>query len=133
MERLIQARNALDAFAAILEQPFSAIVRDAAIQRFEFSAEAVWKAAREWLYRRESVEANHPIGVYRTLFRLGYIDEALCVRLIELIDDRNRTSHAYIEALAQAVFEKLPAHLESLQQVLAALETRAGPDEDQAP
>jgi len=128
MERLKQAHNALDAFSAIFKEPFSVIVRDAAIQRFEFSAEAVWKAAREWLYRKESVEENHPRGVYRTLFRLGYIDEALCVRLIDLVDDRNRTSHAYIEALAEAVFEKLPAHLEALQHVIAALESRTNTD-----
>ena len=122
MEKLIQAQRALAALEAILEEPFSVIVRDATIQRFEFSSEAVWKAAREWLYTQESIEVNHPRGCFRELFRIGRIDEALSIELLDLIDDRNRTSHAYIEALAQAVYEKIPQHLHALKSVLRAIQ-----------
>jgi len=121
VERLKHAEKAVAALCEVLDEPFSVIVRDASIQRFEFSAEAVWKAVRDWLFAYESIEEYHPRGCYRALFRLGRIDEALCVRLLDLVDDRNRTSHAYVEALAQAVFEKLPDHRDTLVQVLKVL------------
>ncbi|PXA03292.1 nucleotidyltransferase [Coraliomargarita sinensis] len=122
MEKLIQARQAVAALEDILEEPFSVIVRDATIQRVEFSSEAVWKAAREWLYTQESIEANHPRGSFRELFRIGQMDEALSMKLLDWIDDRNRTSHAYVEALAQAVFEKIPQHLQTLKSVLRVIQ-----------
>lgn len=53
-ERLLTAGKALRSLAEILKEPRTAIVRDASIQRFEYSFEAVWKAAQ--LYLRE-VEA----------------------------------------------------------------------------
>lgn len=121
MEKLAQAEQALRTLSDILAEPFSPIVRDATIQRFEYSCEAVWKASREWLYTHESIEENHPRGCYRKLYQIGRINEALSLRLLESIDDRNRTSHAYIEALADAVFANIPAHTESFYQLLEAL------------
>ncbi len=122
MEKLEQARNALATLDAILREPYSVIVRDATIQRFEFSSEAVWKAARDWLYHHESIEVAHPRGCYRELFRIGKIDEALSMQLLELVEDRNRTSHAYIESLAQSIYEKIPDHYRALQSVLKVLQ-----------
>jgi nucleotidyltransferase substrate binding protein (TIGR01987 family) len=122
MEKLEQAKHALRTLSDILKEPFSPIVRDATIQRFEYSSEAVWKAAREWLYANESIEQNHPRGCFRKLYQIGRIDEALSLRLLESIDDRNRTSHAYIEALAEEVYANIPKHLESFQQLLDSLQ-----------
>lgn len=121
MEKLAQAEQALRTLSDILEEPFSPIVRDATIQRFEYSCEAVWKAVRAWLYANESIEENHPRGCYRKLYQIGRIDESLSLRLLESIDDRNRTSHAYIEALADAVFANIPKHADSFNQVLNVL------------
>lgn len=121
MEKLAQAEKALQTLADILEEPFSSIVRDATIQRFEYCCEAVWKAVREWLYANESIEENHPRGCYRKLFQIGHIDETLNLRLLESIEDRNRSSHAYIEALADQVFANIPKHLKSFNQVLDVL------------
>ncbi|BBO16520.1 nucleotidyltransferase [Candidatus Brocadia pituitae] len=47
MERLVlrykDALRALHTLGEILQQPFSTIVRDATIQRFEYTFEALWK------------------------------------------------------------------------------------------
>jgi hypothetical protein len=45
------------------------------------------------------------------------------------IEDRNRTSHAYIEALAERIFQNIPSHAEAFRQVLQAL----GADGDGTP
>ena len=125
MEKLATARQALSSLEAILQEPPSIIVRDATIQRFEYTSEAVWKGAREWLTAIELIEENHPRGVYRALFRIGRIDEALVAALLASIEDRNRTSHAYIEAVAVAVFERIPQHATSFHRLLKTLEPGA--------
>lgn len=106
-----------------LRGAFSVIVRDATIQRFEYSGEAAWKAVRQWLHVKESIEENHPRGCYRALFRIGRIDESLSLQLMASVEDRNRTSHAYIEDVAVAVFERIPDHYKALAAVLTSLNT----------
>jgi Nucleotidyltransferase substrate binding protein like len=50
-ERMKMANKAFDSFQEVLEIPSpTAIERDAAIQRFEFTFEAVWKAAKQFLF-----------------------------------------------------------------------------------
>lgn len=121
MEKLSLANSALESLESILTEPYSIIVRDATIQRFEYSSEAVWKAVRDWLKIHEAIEENHPRGCFRALFRIGRIEENLAMRLMQVTEDRNRTSHAYIEALAQSVFERIPAHTIALRETLEAL------------
>lgn len=129
MEKITVAFQALASLEAILKEPYSVIIRDATIQRFEYTSEAVWKAVHHWLRAEELVEENHPRGCYRALFRIGRIHEDLAGRLMHTIEDRNRTSHAYIEALAQSVFQNIPSHAEAFREVLQAL----GADEDGTP
>lgn len=43
--RIKEAENALDTLRDVLREPYSVIVRDATIQRFEFSAAATKAAA----------------------------------------------------------------------------------------
>jgi len=118
MEKLTSAYAALSSLESIFDEPFSVIVRDATIQRFEYTSEAVWKAAREWLRRAESIEENHPRGCYRAMFRIGTIDEPLALALLQSIEDRNRTSHAYIESVAETVFANIPHHASAFRRLL---------------
>jgi len=53
-------KRALDTFKEILNEPFSIIVRDAAIQRFEYSFEAIWKLLKEYLNKKEGIICNSP-------------------------------------------------------------------------
>ena len=74
MERLIErlgiARRALNALQEAIDRGLSdAIVRDAAIQRFEFTFEATWKAAQRFLLEAESLEFASPKGVIRASFQ----------------------------------------------------------------
>lgn len=49
--RLADATRAVATLHEIVAEPPSVIVRDAAIKRFEYTFEAVWKAARAYLAR----------------------------------------------------------------------------------
>ena len=59
-ERIQIAQQALSAFQELVgKEQVSAVERDAAIQRFEYTFEAVWKAAQRYLLIREVSMPDH--------------------------------------------------------------------------
>jgi len=115
--------KAIDRLAEALAEPESAIVRDGAIQRFEFTFELAWKGVQK-LTAYEDMPCNSPRECLRTAFRLGWIDND--AEWMRMVDDRNRTSHTYDEELAKEIYAKLPAYLERLRQLHATLVAKAG-------
>jgi len=105
--RYEDAKKAIGTLREIFQEPFSVIVRDAAIQRFEYTFEAFWKFIKEYLRIREGIVCNSPKSCYREIFSVGIIKEDETVKLLEMTDDRNMTSHTYKEKVAQIIFEKL--------------------------
>lgn len=122
-ERLKMAQKALVAFQEVMQikQP-TAIERDAAIQRFEFTFEACWKAAKEVLFEREGVDAGSPKGVIRTCREIGILTDQQTVTALEMVDDRNLTVHTYNEELAEAIYSRLKIYLSILSVWLEVLD-----------
>lgn len=115
MDRLTQrievARQALRTLAEVTgRDPVSAIVRDAAIQRFEYSFEATWKALQAWLGEHEGIQAGSPKGVFRACFQTGLMDEQQSRLALAMVDDRNLTTHTYNEGLAARIYLALSAY-----------------------
>ena len=107
-ERIFVAQRALKAFQEVLEiEHPSSIVRDAAIQRFEFTFETVWKAAKEILYEREGIDAASPKGVIRSCREVGILSTDQAHIALKMVDDRNLTVHTYNEKLAEEIFSRL--------------------------
>lgn len=79
----------------------TAIVRDALIQRFEFTFEAAWKCAYRWLRARGANVAEEAFAVLPRALANGLIDDEAA--WTEIRTRRNQTSHTYDEALAIAV------------------------------
>ena len=55
MEKIAVAHKALESLESILNETVTIIVRDATIQRFEYTSEAVWKAVCYSLLKYESI------------------------------------------------------------------------------
>ena len=53
---------------------------------------------------------------------MGIIDEEETIRLLEMTDDRNMTSHTYKEEVAQVIYGKLKKYCELLQDVIRRFE-----------
>lgn len=122
-ERLAVARKALGTLRALpLTETVSEIVRDAAIQRFEYTFEATWKAARQYLSDIEGLEAASPRSAIRASFQVGVLDEAATRRALAMVDDRNLSVHTYNEALAEAIFARLDEHAQAIAAWLGAME-----------
>lgn len=111
MERLIErlevTKKALASLQEALALPYSKIVRDAAIQRFEFTLESLWKLAQRFLILNEGVEVGSPKGVIRASFQVGLLNEDQASLLLQSVDDRNLTVHTYNEQLAEQIYQHL--------------------------
>ena len=110
--------KALDRLEEALAEPPSPLVRDACIQRFEFSFELGWKAIKESL-KQQGLECQSPKSCLREAFRQGWIDDENAG--IVLLDDRNLTSHTYDEELAEVIYKRLQQHLSFMQGLKAQL------------
>lgn len=123
---LRQALATLDeALAARALAPEDKFIRDACIQRFEYSYELAHKMLRRYL------AASEPAGVHELSFpdliRLGYERGVLAESWdiwTKFRDARNATSHTYNEAKASSVVEKIPAFATAARFLAAQIEAR---------
>ena len=120
--RLVLLASALARLGEALERPEDPIVRDACIQRFEFTFEMAWRAVQDHAHG-QGLECVSPRQCFRVAFRLGLIDRDS--RWLGMVEDRNRTSHLYDEESARKVYRKLSDYLRLLQGLLARLEEAA--------
>lgn len=107
-------REALDDYS---KNPLDS-VRDGTIQRFEFCTELAWKTMREYLLDQGYTEINSPKAVIKQAFAFGMIQDQQA--WIDLLNDRNLTSHVYDEATAKLIFERIETrHLALFDAALA--------------
>ena len=82
------------------------IIRDSLIQRFEFTYELTHKTLKEFMkYLGVSLENSFP----RTIFKKAYVNNLISDDKvwINLLEDRNSTSHIYNENLADEVADRV--------------------------
>lgn len=80
-------------------------IRDGVIQRFEFCTELAWKTTREYLIEQGYTEINSPKSVMKQAYADHLIEDE--TSWLELLNDRNITSHLYDEESAQEIFENI--------------------------
>ncbi len=131
MERLqqrikvaIQALGTLEEVLAISAP--SKIERDASIQRFEYTFEAIWKAAKQYLLDVEGLDIGSPKGVIRASYSVGLLTEEETGLALEMVDDRNLTVHTYNEALAEMIFSRIHGYAKLMRKWLEGIEQRMG-------
>lgn len=79
-------------------------LRDASIQRFEFTIELFWKVLKKIL-AYEKVETGTPRDTLSKAYQYHLIqDEEVW---LSMLDDRNNTSHAYKEKEAKLIFDHI--------------------------
>ena len=130
-ERLAVARRALSTLQELLllEHP-SRVERDAAIQRFEYTCEAIWKAAQRYLLEVEGMSVGSPKGSIRASRDVGLLSDDQAAIGLEMIDDRNLTVHTYNEAVAEDIYSHLSQYADLLAVWVTAMEERAKPPAD---
>jgi len=124
-ERLAIARQALQTLIEILHEPKTSVVRDAAIQRFEYTFEAVWKAAQLYLRKVESLEVGSPKAAVRASRQVGLFADDQARRALAMADDRNLTVHTYNQALAERIYTALSEYAPLLEVWVSAMERQS--------
>ena len=126
MEKLeLKYQDAAKAFKTlqdIFKEPYSIIVRDAAIQRFEYTFEALWKFMQTYLREKEGTVVNSPKTAFRELLPLGFLSEDEVAGFLEMTDSRNDTVHTYKEIVAQMIYGRLPDYVILMEKVLKELQ-----------
>ncbi len=85
-----------------LAQPENEFMRDAIIQRFEFTYELSWKTMMLWLANKD-IDARNPKDILRAALEQGIIEDGN--RWSELHKCRNLTSHNYDESAAKKIHD----------------------------
>ncbi len=111
--------NALSRLKEALQEPESAIVMDATIQRFEFSYELMWKTLKNFLEDIHGIRVVSPRQVFKEAYRLSLIEQEDL--FLEMIHSRNLLSHTYNEELASDIYKKCPSYLSAMQKVLKCM------------
>jgi len=80
------------------------IIIDGAIQRFEFTFELSWKLTKAVL-NHIGIEAASPRAVIKEAFKANIMKDG--EGWIDMLEDRNKTSHIYDEEQALNIYNKI--------------------------
>jgi len=113
---LAQFEKALGRLKEVLAVEETDIVRDSAIQRFEFTFDLSWKMVKEFLREEKGIICNSPKDCFREAYQQGIIEYDN--QWIEFVDMRNETVHTYNEENAKKIYKELPKVLGYFEQLL---------------
>ena len=124
-ERLKTAAQALRTLVEIQAMDIQPEVkRDAAILRFTYTFEAIWKTAQRYLAEIEGVELASPKPCIRACRDAGLLSDDEAAAALVMADHRNLSVHLYNEGLADQLRRRLPAHTALLTGWLRAMQRR---------
>jgi nucleotidyltransferase substrate binding protein (TIGR01987 family) len=123
-ERFQDFTNALARLAESLNMKMeSSIIIDGVIQRFEFTYELAWKVMKAYLEQQGVFEPKTPREVFRESYKIGLIADG--DGWLDMMTDRNLTSHTYNEAAAREIYQKIKTnHWELFNQLQLQFKVR---------
>ena len=109
LERLSIFKNAIARMAEVIElskqRTLNQFEHDSLIKRFEFTYEMAWKLMMSFEKENGVTELLGSKDVVRMAFGMSLIDNGEA--WLEMIDDRNKTSHLYDEEMAADVMDEI--------------------------
>ena len=73
----------------------------------------------------ESLPANSPKGVFRALGEAGILSVNETIQALAMADDRNKTVHTYIEAVAVLIYGQLKEYSALLAEIVRRISEKA--------
>lgn len=114
--------SALARLEEAVAAPPSPLQSDAVLQRFEFTFELCWKTIRTHLSENEGIEVSSPKGTLKEAFRQGLIGETEEQPFVQMLEDRNLSTHVYDEHETIEIFKRVSSrHLPLLKALLSRL------------
>ena len=91
---------------------------DATIQRFEFTIELFWKLLKHIL-ESKGVQVQYPKDILKEAYQGHLIDDE--EQWLQILKDRNLTSHTYDENLADIIFNRIKDYIPILKRAFLKL------------
>jgi len=82
----------------------SQLEKDGTIQRFEFTVELLWETLKAIL-SYQGIECYSPRDCIKKAYRYGIIEDDEI--LLDMLEDRNLSSHIYSQTTAEKIFERI--------------------------
>jgi nucleotidyltransferase substrate binding protein (TIGR01987 family) len=92
--------------------------RDSLIKRFELTYDLLWKYLREYVIAIGGISADSPRKVFQQCLFLGLTNEKETEELIDLVEDRNLTTHVYDIDVANQVASDIQKHHDVISAVI---------------
>ncbi len=118
LSQLQDLQTAAKRLQEALDREKDDIVRDAVIQRFEFTFELTWKTLST-IVRENGMEFKGVKTVLRDAARLGLIEDV--EEWFLYLKARNLTTHTYDLTVAENVYQQAKAFSQALQTLLPKL------------
>lgn len=92
-------------------------LRDSVIQRFEYCYELTWKYLALFLQQKYGVllEVYSPRSTFRAACQANLLSEQEAGIALQMVEDRNKTSHLYREEFADYVAKVAPGYYKLMQ------------------
>ncbi|UCH95049.1 MAG: nucleotidyltransferase substrate binding protein [Candidatus Aminicenantes bacterium] len=107
----------LDLASLNLDKRLIDAIENGMIQKFEYSIEICWKLIKKFLKQEDGIDAKTPKQSVKEFYLAGYIDEDNYLKLVDMIDDRNKLSHMYDEEEFRKILKKFPKYLKVFEKV----------------
>ena len=122
-QSLANLGRALDRLREALHEPEgSSLVVDGTIQRFEFVIELYWKTLKRML-AAEGIETSTPREALQEAFQAHWLADETA--WLEMLRDRNLTSHVYDEAISIQIVARIRQNFPELERTYKFLQHRS--------
>jgi hypothetical protein len=115
-------------FHEILSEPYSPIIRDATLLRFQHSVEIFWRLLKDYLCVHEGFVCESPKSCIKIAFKVGLMDEEETVQALEMIDKneeiRHVTDHVNFEEAAEEIYRQVGDYWYLMDKVLRLIVER---------
>ncbi len=106
------------------DDDFIMAAEDSTIQRFEYCYDSFWKFLKRYLEIRYTLEqVNNPRNTFRECVLKGVCSEDDGLILINMIGDRNETSHNYDIDEVRAILPAISGYYDCMETILKRLST----------
>jgi nucleotidyltransferase substrate binding protein (TIGR01987 family) len=113
---------ALTQFETVLKQKVDTdLLRAGCIQYFEFTFELAWKSIKQVAEEMGLPACTSPRACLKTAFQQEWIDDETI--WLDMLEARNRMSHTYDSKTALAIFDRLAAYPQPMNQLLTHLKS----------
>jgi len=96
-------------------------LRDSMVQRFEYCVDLYWKYLKKYLEEIVALKVIGPKPIIKESFAAELINEHEAELSMMMIEDRNITSHMYVEEVAETLAKRIPDYYKLMHVIIQRL------------